>query len=126
MSWTYSGDPSASKLDECRFIVGDTSSTAPIMQDEEIRYLIDLYENDNVLKYNLFRRVATLFARDIKRTLGPQSEDPTARLEYFNNQALEYKRKLSSAGLSLPTYAYPKAFFKGLHSNPPYDGEVVL
>ena len=34
MSWSYSGNPAASKLDECRFLLGDVNEAAPIMQDE--------------------------------------------------------------------------------------------
>lgn len=121
MSWTYSGDPSSSELDECRFLIGDTNSAEPIMQDEEIQYLIDTYGDDkNQVKYQLFSRAATIFARDIRRTLGPQSEDPTERLKYFKEQAAIYKATLMSAGISLPRYAYPKVFRKGMQNNPPW------
>lgn len=121
MSWSYSGDPGSSPLDELRFLVGDTNENEPIMQDEELKYLIDQYgSNPNVLKYYVFMHVATIFARDIKRSLGPQSEDPTKRLEYFQKQADFYKQLLTSAGISLPSYAYPKTFRKGMQSNPPW------
>lgn len=121
MSFSYSGDPSSSKLDECRFTIGDTNSAEPIMQDEEIWYLIDTYGSDtNKLLYNLFVRAATLFSRDIKRSLGPQSEDPTSRLGFFNSQANYYKAKMSSGGITLPNYAYPQVFRKGMDENPPW------
>ncbi len=118
MTWSYSGNPASSKLDECRFLLGDTNVDEPIMQNEEIQFLIDRYPNDNTLKYELFSRAATLFARDIKRSLGPQSEDPTERLRYFNEQAKFYKAKQATAGLSLPKHAHPKVFRKGMQSNP--------
>lgn len=121
MSWTYSGDPANSKLDECRFLIGDTNSKAPIMQDEEIQYIItQAGENENKLRYGLFRQAATIFARDIKRTLGPQSEDPTERLKYFREQMSAYKAKMNNAGLSIPKYSYPKVFSKGMQNNPPW------
>ena len=121
MSWNYSGDPASSKKDECRFLLGDTDESAPIMQDEEIQYIIDTYgSDDNQVRYELFNRAATIFARDIKRSLGPQSEDPTERLKYFKEQAASYKAKLTSTGLSLPKYAYPKVFRKGMQNNPPW------
>lgn len=121
MSFSYSGDPSTSKLDEMRFILGDTNSEAPIMQDEEIQYIIDTYTaNTDVIKYHLFTRAATLFSRDIKRSLGPQSEDPTSRLKFYQEQADYYKKLISVGGVSLPRYAYPKAFRKGMLSNPPW------
>ena len=121
MSWSYSGNPKDSPIDEVRFLVGDTNKNEPILQDEEIQYLIDEYgANTNVLRYYAFTHVATIFARGIKRTLGPQSEDPTKRLEYFQQQAKHYEGLLASAGISLPKYAYPKVFRKGMQNNPPW------
>jgi len=40
MSWTYSGDPSLSSKDAVRFAIGDTISSDPLLQDEEINYII--------------------------------------------------------------------------------------
>lgn len=121
MSFSYSADPSASPLDEARFLIGDTDSSNPIMQDEEIQYIIDTYgAGTNSSKYQLFDRAATLFARDIKRSLGPQSEDPTERLKFFKEQADYYKKLLSIGGVSVPKYSYPKTFRKGMFSNPPW------
>lgn len=121
MSFSYSGDPSTSPLDECRFILGDTNADTPILQDEEIAYLIDTYgSNVNVRNYQLFMRASTLFSRDIRRSLGPQSEDPTSRLDFFKSQADYYKSLIVASGISVPKYAYPKTFRKGMHSNPPW------
>ena len=38
--FTYSGDPSASNLDEVRFLIGDTNESDSELQDEEIYYLL--------------------------------------------------------------------------------------
>lgn len=121
MSFTYSGDPSKSPVDAARFLLGDTDKSAPILQDEEIKYLIDTYgEGTNKFKYELFNRAATIFARDIKRSLGPQSEDPSGRLEYFKSQAEHYRTIVVAGGVSPQKYTYPKIFRKGMHSNPPW------
>lgn len=121
MSWSYSGNPANSQLDKLRFISGDTNEAEQILQDEEIQFLIAEYgSNDNLIRYQLFTLVATVFARDIKRSLGPQSEDPTERLRFFREQANYYKGKLAIAGVSLPQYAYPKVFRKGMQNNPPW------
>lgn len=123
MSFTYSGNPAKSQLDECRFLISDTNESQPIMQDEEISYIIDTYgSNKAALRYHLFRQAATYFARDIKRSLGPQSEDPTARLDFYKAQMNLYKTQMSSGGIPVPVYAYPKAFRKGIHNNPPWPG----
>lgn len=121
MSFSYSGDPSSSKLDECRFLLGDTDENNPILQDEEVDYIITQSgSNDLLLRYTLFSHAATIFARAIKRSLGPQSEDPTSRLNYYEAEAAYYKQKLSISGMSIPRYAYPKVFHKGMHNNPPW------
>ena len=62
----------------------------------------------------------TIFARAIKRSLGPQSEDPTSRLNFFKDQMEYYKAQLVTGGLPTIHYAYPKTFRKGMHSNPPW------
>ena len=121
MSFSYSGDPNKSSLDAARFLIGDTDATSPIMQDEEIQYIINTHGNGNftnTVKFQLFDRAATLFARDIKRSLGPQSEDPTSRLNFFKEQAEYYKGLVAAGGVSAPNYSYPKVFRKGMMSNP--------
>ena len=121
MSWNYSGDPQDSLLDECRFLIGDTNANAPILQDEEIEYIIATYgSNANRLKYELFRQASIVFARDIKRSLGPQSEDPTSRLDYYKEQMQIYKAESSNAVPFSPRYASPKVFNKGMQNNPPW------
>lgn len=121
MSFTYSGNPKENTRDECRFILGDTDINNPILQDEEIDYIISQSGSDAaLLRYKLFTQAATIFARAIKKSLGPQSEDPTDRLRYFQQQAAEYKTKITSRGISLPRFNYPKVFRKGMHSNPPW------
>jgi hypothetical protein len=43
MTWTYSGDPGASTLDEVRFLIQDTDTNDQLLQNEELNYLIDSY-----------------------------------------------------------------------------------
>lgn len=40
MAWTYSGNPGASELDEVRFLIQDTDAEDPIVQDEEILFML--------------------------------------------------------------------------------------
>lgn len=121
MSFSYSGNPSDSRLDECRFLIGDTDEKNPLFSDEEINFIISKAgSNDNLLKYTLFTQAATVYAKAIKRSLGPQSEDPTSRLSFFNKQAETYKNKLSVGGVSAQRYAHPKVFHRGMQNNPPY------
>ena len=44
MSWSYSGDPSTSELDQCRFWLQDIDTTYQLMQDEELLWLLSQSE----------------------------------------------------------------------------------
>lgn len=43
MTWTYSGNPGASTLDEVRFLIQDTDTDDQLLSNEEINYLITAY-----------------------------------------------------------------------------------
>ena len=120
MGFTYSGDPSKSDLDRLRFLLMDTNEKAAVFSDEELTFLISEYgTNDVMLQYQAFSQAAIKFAYSIKRSLGPQSEDPTARLNFFKAKADELKAKLVSKGLVVPRYQAPKMFYKGMMDNKP-------
>lgn len=119
MAFTYSGDPSASDLDLLRFTIGDTDSTEPLMQDAEYNYLIGQYSNKNKLIAEAFRAAATHFAiKNVKRQLGPQSEDPRERAAYFNAMADKYEDLSQFTGTPpVINYDSEKIFYKGMMAN---------
>ena len=117
MTWSYSGNPASSDLDRYRFLLSDTNPDEPILQDEEIGFILDTHASENMRLYQLFQRASDILARDIKKSLGPQSEDPTSRQEYFKERANYYKRACNVTGISVPVYSQPKAFRKGMHNN---------
>lgn len=41
MSWTYGYNPNDNTKDMVRFLIGDTDPTDPLLQDEEIQYLLN-------------------------------------------------------------------------------------
>ena len=41
MSWTYSGDPAFSDKDTVRFYISDIDAELPLLQDEDIYFLLD-------------------------------------------------------------------------------------
>lgn len=43
MTWTYSGDPGDSALDEIRFLIQDTDTNDQLLSNEEITYLYTAY-----------------------------------------------------------------------------------
>lgn len=46
MSWSYSGDPSASSLDKVRFLSGDTDTNNQQISNEEITFLLSEWNSD--------------------------------------------------------------------------------
>ena len=49
MAWTYSGDPSSSKKDEVRFLIGDTNTKDQLLLDAEINYLLGQHSQNSVM-----------------------------------------------------------------------------
>lgn len=72
MTWTYSGDPSTSDRDAVRFLVADTDSTDPLINDEEIAYLLAVYTEPPHAATAAARAIAAKFSRqsDQARTVG--------------------------------------------------------
>lgn len=116
--WSYSGNPASSEKDKYRFLLSDTDSTSPILSDEEISYILTEHTDNIVRLKHLFEVAATIFARDCRKSLGPQTEDPTERQKYFDDKAKYYSKLVAgSSGLSLPNYSGAKVFTKGMQSN---------
>jgi hypothetical protein len=117
MIWTYSGNPAENELDKYRFIIGDTDENDQLLLDAEIEFVLCENTDHNLRLYTLYQIIADKFARSIKRSLGPQSEDPTSRQQYYADKAAYYKQLCSASGVSVPKYSYKKVFRKGMHNN---------
>jgi hypothetical protein len=46
MTWSYSGNPASSALDEVRFLIQDTDTNDQLLSNEELTYLLTAYAND--------------------------------------------------------------------------------
>lgn len=117
LSFSYSGNPENSRLDAIRFMIGDTNEDGALMQDEEVNYIINQNaDNETAQVINAFRQAATILGiRTVKKTLGPQSEDATARLKYYNEMATKLEKRLRSTVVPpLPDYQYITVFEKGM------------
>ena len=117
MTWTYSGNPALSDIDKYRFLVSDTDPNEPLLQDQEIQFILDSHQEENYRLYELFQKIADVLAREIKKSLGPQSEDPSGRQQYYQRRANFYRNACFSVGISKPKYSQPQSFRKGLHNN---------
>ena len=119
MASTYSGNPGESPKDYLRFMMGDTDVSQPLLTDEEYYYIVDNNPNVNMQLAVACRQCAMCIGiKATKRSLGPQSEDNTARLNYFANMAEKYEKAARfSTTPPLPNYASEKVFTKGMMAN---------
>ena len=135
MTWTYSGDPANSQLDELRFIVQDVYETLPLLENEEMQYLLDTW----MPRYDSIVYVGAIAAATISRkfaTLVSVSADGvtvnTSDLSDRYAKLAEMLREESKSSMVggeiditnvLIGYGYdpslrPLRFSIGLHDNP--------
>lgn len=83
MTWTYSGNPSASMIDAVRFHIGDTDVNDPLLSNEEIQYHID--EQVTLLRIcsESCLAIAAKFARLMSRNIGGLSADFSAKYRQY-------------------------------------------
>ncbi len=88
MSWSYSGDPSSSTLDEVRFYLGDTVSADPLLQNEEIQFLLNQSPNKPlVVAHNCANAIAARFARLMDKSVGDLRVSYTQRYRQYKELA---------------------------------------
>lgn len=120
MTWTYTGDPKSSEVDKYRFLIGDTNPKEPILQDEEIAFVLEDTLGHNTRLYVLFDKAATFFAKAITTKVGPIEEDPIERRLYYERKAAQYRMYSSytSIGIGIGKAKASKIIFqKGMHDN---------
>lgn len=96
MTWTYDGDPNGDRKDEVRLMVGDTVETAPMMQDEEIEYLLVLHppvEGKAAWLAAAFAcdALAGKFARQVQQSIGALSRSAQQMYEHYRDLAAHFR-----------------------------------
>lgn len=89
MTWSYSGDPSNSTLDEVRFLSGCTDTTDQLIQDEEINYAIGEYPEPRLAAAYVLQSLAAKFSRMVSSTVGQVSSDCSDITKAFRARAKE-------------------------------------
>lgn len=70
MTWSYSGDPANSELDQVRFLVNDTDRDDQLLQDEEIDWAISQQSTVTLAAALCLRALANRFSRMVTRKIG--------------------------------------------------------
>jgi len=108
-TWTYSGDPRSSILDEVRFLVADTDTNDRQIADEEILYLIDIRASTYSVASGVCQAIAAKYARDVSKHVGDLKIEAQARQQHYNDLADRYASQAGEAGLSMYALSAPYA-----------------
>ncbi len=102
MSWSYSGTPGSSALDEVRFLITDTVETKSYtLQDEEINYAITLYSaSPPVIGQNFYAAavcadiiLGRLKGVSASKSVGDLSVDFGAGFKFFDSLAMKLRQR---------------------------------
>ena len=100
MTWSYSGDPSDSRVDAIRFLSGDTSSGNPMVTDEEITYTSTAVPNNNMAAAKVCRAIAARFSPQADTDNAGLRVSASQRAKAFADRAKELERDAcKSAGI---------------------------
>jgi hypothetical protein len=97
VSWSYSFNPGSTPKDQVRFLIGDTDSTDPLLQDEEIVWVLSKYNNSPInAAIRCCESVVGKFSRLANETVGQ------VRIE-FKQKAEGYMKLLTMLKTRLAT-----------------------
>lgn len=101
--WTYSGDPSASTVDEVHFLVGDTDPADPLVQDEEIAYHLALFPKGDgqpawLAAAAVAEAIAAKFARKMDRSVGALQQSAKQQRDHYVELASQLRLSWATKG----------------------------
>jgi len=112
MTWTYSGDPSASARDSIRFLIGDTDTTDQLLSNEEIAWVNTEASGTPTATnaiydaaYRCCLAIASSFTRFSDKSLGDLSVSWSQRAGAYREQALRMKALAARSGMVPVPYA---------------------
>jgi hypothetical protein len=138
MAWTYDGNPSSSDKNEVRFLIGDTDPLDPLLQDEEIEFLIADEGSARKAAPVAAEAISAKFSRMADEKVGQVEKDFSQLAEAYRKLAADLRRRFALRALAKP-YAggiskadkaidessddrvHP-AFERDMHENPAIDG----
>jgi len=98
MTWSYSGDPTTSRKDELRFLIGDTDSAEPLLQDEELDYILSKQASIYLAAAVACDTIAAKFSREADTRAGPGSRLSVAlsqRAKAYRAMAAEFRQMVT-------------------------------
>lgn len=104
MTWTYAAaDIASSRKDEVRFLVGDTDTLDPMVQDEEIDLVLTHFPPRTgkpawLAAAHTCDAIAGRFGRQAQRAAGPLSISAQQRYEHYVQLAASLRQMYSTNG----------------------------
>lgn len=104
MSWSYSGDPSSSPLDQVRFLLGDTDHDDPAsLSNEEITWLISEWDNLYFAAAAGAEQIAAQYAKEAPYSSDAVSVDLTVLQQHYTDLAETLRKEWTRKGrVALP------------------------
>lgn len=97
MSWSYSGNPGANAKDAVRFYVGDTEKCSPLLQDEEIEWLLEKYAYAPLnAAIRACEAIAAKFSRQADETVGRVSISLSQKSKAFLKLSDRLRERLAT------------------------------
>lgn len=134
MTWSYSGNPSASDNDEIRFLTGDVDTTDQLVSDEEIAYAIAQEANNVKAAVRVCYAIAMKFARKADKAVGDLKINYSQQYKQYLDMADTLDSKIAAVegaiayagGISVSdkdtvdadTDRVNPSFSRGMHDNP--------
>ena len=134
MTWSYSGNPSASDNDEVRFLVQDTDTDDQLVSDEEIAYAVANEPSNVSAAIRVCRALAMKYARKADKKVGDLSISWSQLSKRYSELAKELEDSDMISIIPLPyaggisasdkdsvednTDRVRPSFKRGMHDNP--------
>lgn len=106
MSWSYSGDPASSHKDAVRFYVGDIDPNLPLLQDEDIQFLLDkwldVYGSDLMVAAGAAEIIANHFGREVSVSADGVSVGSNELQQKYNDIAMNLREMYKVEQIGTP------------------------
>jgi hypothetical protein len=99
MTWTYSGDPASSDLDQTRFLIGDTDTTDQLVNNEEVNWALSQF-SVFVAAAELCDAIAAKFSRKVDKAVGDLKISFSKMSEQYAKKGKQLRNRGSFVGVS--------------------------
>ena len=96
MAWTYSGNPATSPKDTVRFLIGDTDKCDQLLQDDEIVWVLNLYNNTpNNAAIRCVETVMSKFSRLMDESVGQVKLTYSQKVKGYREMLRDLRNRLA-------------------------------